>query len=43
MKEFVLLFSAEADIPKAFELYNDQIEPKGNARAKHAQMSILRY
>ena len=40
MKEFVLLFSAEADIQKAFELYNDQIESLGEEFLKYLEFSL---
>ena len=40
MREFVLLFSAEADIQKAFELYNDQIEGLGEEFLKYLELSF---
>ena len=40
MKDFVLLFSAEADIQKAFERYNDQTEGLGEEFLKYLELSF---
>ena len=40
MKEFVLLFSAEADIQQAFEHYNDQMEGLGEEFLKYLELSF---
>ena len=40
MKEVVLLFSAEADIQKAFEYYYDRVEGMGGEFLKYLELSF---